>query len=146
MEFRQFRDTYLLVSESGDFMNALTGHVLATYKNNKGYRQICIGKSDWYLASRIIAECFIPNPENLPQIDHIDRNPDNNHVSNLRWVSGQINLENRSNYQNSPFGVKYVHKYRGRYRVRKTHIPGYKTRYFNTLEEATAFLAQETVA
>lgn len=127
-------------------MNAVTGHILSHYYNPQGYRLVCIGKSDWYLASRIIAECFLPNPDNLPQVDHKDRNPKNNHVSNLRWVSAKENLENRKDYSNSPYGVKYVHKYRGRYRVRKTHIPGYKTHYFNTLEEAKAFLAQETVA
>lgn len=35
------------------------------------------------LVHRLVAEAFIPNPDNLPEIDHIDNNPQNNAVSNL---------------------------------------------------------------
>lgn len=45
---------------------------------------------------RIVAETFIPNPENLPEVDHIDRDKSNNNVSNLRWVSMSQNRINRT--------------------------------------------------
>jgi hypothetical protein len=41
-----------------------------------------------------VADAFIPNPENLPEVDHIDTNGLNNHVDNLRWVTHEGNLEN----------------------------------------------------
>ena len=41
---------------------------------------------------RLVAEAFIPNPENLSDVDHIDCNKSNNHVSNLRWVSREENM------------------------------------------------------
>lgn len=44
------------------------------------------GKKNEYI-HRLVAKTFIPNPEKLPQVDHIDGNKSNNHVSNLRWVT-----------------------------------------------------------
>lgn len=43
---------------------------------------------------RLVAEAFIENPDNLPMVDHIDRDKMNNHVSNLRWVDGSGNNRN----------------------------------------------------
>lgn len=43
---------------------------------------------------RLVAMTFIPNPKNLPQVDHIDGNRYNNHVSNLRWVTAMENHHN----------------------------------------------------
>lgn len=43
---------------------------------------------------RLVALAFIPNPDNKPCIDHIDGNPFNNHVDNLRWVTHSENNNN----------------------------------------------------
>lgn len=59
-----------------------------------GYKVITItGKR--YKVHRLVAETFLDNPDNLPVIDHIDRNPSNNDVSNLRWASYKTNVLNR---------------------------------------------------
>lgn len=42
---------------------------------------------------RLVAQVFIPNPENKPQINHIDGNPLNNHISNLEWVTQSENMK-----------------------------------------------------
>lgn len=42
---------------------------------------------------RLVAKTFIPNPHNLPQVDHIDGDKSNNHVDNLRWVTGFQNMK-----------------------------------------------------
>ena len=44
---------------------------------------------------RLVAEHYIPNDNNYPTVDHIDRNPLNNHVSNLRWADGRMQRSNQ---------------------------------------------------
>lgn len=46
---------------------------------------------------RLVAEAFVENPDNLPMVDHIDRDKMNNHVSNLRWVDSSGNKRNLDN-------------------------------------------------
>ena len=49
-----------------------------------------------YSVHRMVAETFIENPNNYPTVDHIDRNPLNNDVSNLRWASYSMQMRNTS--------------------------------------------------
>lgn len=53
-------------------------------------------KSKHYSVHRLVAKTFIPNPKNLPEVDHIDRNILNNNASNLRWTDRRGNLKNSS--------------------------------------------------
>ena len=47
-----------------------------------------------YRLHRLLAEAFIPNPDNKPTVDHIDRNPQNNSLDNLRWATGKEQADN----------------------------------------------------
>jgi len=60
------------------------------------------GKSKRFLIHRLVAQHFIPNPDNLPQVNHKDENPRNNCVDNLEWCTAKYNM----NYGN---GAKTRH-------------------------------------
>ena len=65
--------------------------------NKGGYQDVTLhknGKKKTLTVHRLAAIAFIPNPDNKPEVDHIDTNPSNNNVDNLRWVTS---LENRHN-------------------------------------------------
>ena len=61
------------------------------YCNVKLYKN---GKGETYKIHRLVAETFIPNPENKPQVNHIDGNKQNNCVSNLEWNTNEENFNN----------------------------------------------------
>ncbi len=66
-------------------------------KSNRGYLRVRIRNKE-YLVHRLVAETFIPNPDGLPQVDHIKfEERTNNDISNLRWVTAQENTLNRRN-------------------------------------------------
>ena len=72
------------------------GHWTPGTKDPKGYYSVRINYQN-YSVHRLVAETFIVNNESKPLVDHIDRNPSNNDVWNLRWVTYAENLYNKNN-------------------------------------------------
>ena len=73
--------------------------VSESVNKNTGYVQLNLNTPNGFVTRhkhRLIAQQFIPNPDNLSEVDHIDRNKLNNSLSNLRWVSRSDNLRNRT--------------------------------------------------
>ena len=71
-------------------------------KYGHGYKCLKLGGKT-HLKHRIIAEQFLPNPNNLPQIDHINHNRTDNRLCNLRWTSAKENKRSRASYKGKQF-------------------------------------------
>ena len=73
-----------------DYM--IDGITLTKCDNGRGYAHVRLGKHTMKQIHRIVAEAFIPNPLNLPEVNHKDGNKKNNCVENLEWVTHQGNV------------------------------------------------------
>ena len=88
------------VSEKGEVKSIAKGKeiILKPYlSTNKCYMVNIFyddGSHRFRTVHRLVAETFIPNPDNLPQVNHKDENRANNSISNLEWCDGKYN----SNY------------------------------------------------
>lgn len=74
--------------------NLRDGRILKTSLDRKGYHRLrmTIKRQKYcFKVHRLVAMAFIPNPDNKPQVNHIDGNKDNNAASNLEWVSNAEN-------------------------------------------------------
>lgn len=70
--------------------------IMKPERGRNGYLRVSLNndktKHKRFLVHRLVAVAFIPNPDNLPQVNHIDGNKANNSVSNLEWCSPLQNL------------------------------------------------------
>lgn len=78
------------ITKNGDIINKHTGHILKGQPNAKGYLRISIGGKLMFI-HKLVAEKYVPNPDNKEQINHIDGNKLNNSADNLEWCTNQEN-------------------------------------------------------
>mgnify|MGYP003648834443 CR=1 FL=1 len=102
----------------------------------KGYSIIDLHKKKrkTFSIHRLVALHYLPNPEMKLEVDHIDGNKQNNHISNLRWVTAVENKNNfQPHYKNNQSGFKNIcyHKHNKSYQFKKTI---YKKRYEKNFE------------
>ena len=83
---------------------------LKPYNNGYGYMLVDMrkdGKRYMKVVHRLVAEAFIPNPNNLPQVNHIDGNKSNNNVDNLEWCTCSENQLHGFNIGLKPQATKH---------------------------------------
>ena len=103
-------DTPYFVSESGGIFR--DGKELKFYilkkKGKPTYKTVKINKTTMYV-HRIVAMTYLPNPNNLPEVDHRDTNKLNNHYTNLEWVTTKENRDRAIRNGLMKHGEQYEH-------------------------------------
>ena len=91
----QIPNTHYSISSEGRVRNDETNKMKSMDATSDGYHKVDLysnGKRTSVRVHRLVAEAFIPNPNKLPQINHIDGNKENNNVKNLEWVNNSQNM------------------------------------------------------
>lgn len=87
-----------MVSDDGYVFSLRTGKLLKPNRKKTGYLEVTLAKNNrltYRQLHRLIAEAFIPNPENKPQVNHKNGDKTDNRVCNLEWVTGSENQRHR---------------------------------------------------
>ena len=98
------------ITKNGDVLNA-NGKILKPYDNGYGYLMVDLqnnGKRKHARIHRLVAEAFIPYPENLPEVNHKDENSHNNAVGNLEWCTSSYNKTYGTGRTRRSIGMKKV--------------------------------------
>ena len=120
--------------------NGVTQHYKAGFKTQRqdkdGYLRVSLskrGKSKGFGVHRLVAQAFIPNPDNLPQVNHRDENPSNNKADNLEWCTQSYNnaYGNRMNRVRDKIAVAVI----------ATNIKTGKVREFESMYDCSMFIS-----
>jgi hypothetical protein len=82
------RGAVMRVQDSGRYR---AGYILKNIVNRQGYSTVSLGQNKWFAVHRLVASAFVENPQNLPQVNHVDGRKGNNNWSNLRCVTSSEN-------------------------------------------------------
>lgn len=83
-----------MVSDQGQVYNVKRKQFMSLQDDGRGYLFTGLsknGKRKFYKVHRLVAQAFIPNPDNLPEVNHKDENKHNNCVDNLEWCDVKYN-------------------------------------------------------
>jgi hypothetical protein len=90
------------VSDDGRVFSDKSNILLKAATDKKGYRIVVLWrekKGNTRRVGRLVGKAFVANPLNLPQIDHIDRNRQNDNATNLRWADAVTQTQNQAKHK-----------------------------------------------
>ena len=107
-----------LIDINGNIYNKRTNKKLKISDNGRGYKKVGLyieeGKMVNKYIHRLVAETFIDNPNNLPEVNHIDEDKANNSVDNLEWCDRKYN----NNYGSKPRQNYLIGKFLGYFQIK----------------------------
>lgn len=82
----------MLVNAKNNSNAIRKGRILKLKKEKNGYLRVMLKNRKTYMVHRLVAQAFIPNPDNKPYINHINGDPTNNCVENIEWCTQKENM------------------------------------------------------
>lgn len=123
------------ISNLGHMRRTVSHEIIKQCKSKTGYMTICIShgkkKRQCLKIHRAVAYAFLPNPDNLPAVNHIDGDKSNNRVDNLEWCSNKQNIEH---------AIKNGLFHNGAEKRRKRIISLEDKRLFESITEAAKYI------
>ena len=129
------------VYENGDIWSNSKKKLLIPYINNNYYRlNLWIDKkSVGKYVHQIVAICYIPNPDNKPEVDHINsKEKTNNNVSNLRWATNSEQIHNQGLRCDNKTGKRGVSRTKDGWLAQFTDKKITKKKHFKSFDKAVA--------
>jgi len=114
-----------IITTTGDIINTNTSHMMKKQINNCGYYRVELskaGKAKKIFVHRLVASAYIPNKDNLPQVNHIDGDKLNNAVDNLEWCTASYNHKHSFKYLGRHV-TKCFDLENGKTKIKKEDIP-----------------------
>lgn len=115
-----------IVTEKNNKRNQFwKGHIVKATDNGRGYQVVSLrkdGKRNNKYVHRLVAEAFIPNPENKKEVNHKDLNKRNNCLENLEWVSqieNKLHFRSTNSYEKAVLKAKNSNRKRYEERINK---------------------------
>ena len=136
-------ENYLIYND-GRVFGKKRNRFLKPGNNGKGYKYVILfkdGNRKSYNIHRLVAEHYIPNPENKRCVDHINRIRDDNRVENLRWATHSENNQNKTINKDNTSGHKYIcyHKSTDGWLFQKRINKKRTTKYFKSKIDALCY-------
>lgn len=122
-------------------------HILKTDFNSNGYERVCLGSKFRTFVHKLVAQTFIPNPDNYPVVRHSDDNRKNNAAENLMWGTQADNIQDcikRGRFHSNIKIAKEAALKKQRRKVVATSIDSGESILFSSLTEAANELGLKT--